>query len=136
MGSKEFKLTARVYYEDTDAAGIVYHANYLKFMERARTEWLRSLGYDQHKLAEDHQVGCVVRKMDIDFIQPARLDDELNIVSNLQKCGRASMIFSQTVYRDNVALCGATVKVGCINLQSGRPQAMSDELYREIKNAG
>ena len=136
MGSKEFKLTARVYYEDTDAAGIVYHANYLKFMERARTEWLRSLGYDQHKLAEDHQVGFVVRKMDIDFIQPARLDDELNIVSNLQKCGRASMIFSQTVYRDNVVLCGATVKVGCINLQSGRPQAMSDELYREIKNAG
>lgn len=136
MGSKEFKLAARVYYEDTDAAGIVYHANYLKFMERARTEWLRSLGYDQYKLAEDHQVGFVVRKMDIDFILPARLDDELNIVSSLQKCGRASMVFSQTVYRDNTALCGAIVKVGCINLHSGRPQPMSDELYREIKNAG
>lgn len=136
MGSNEFKLAARVYYEDTDAAGIVYHANYLKFMERARTEWLRSLGYDQRKLAEDHQVGFVVRKMDIDFMLPARLDDELNIVSSLHKCGRASMMFLQTVFRDETALCSASVKVGCIDLHTGKPQPMSEQLYREIKNAG
>ena len=105
-------------------------------MERARTEWLRALGYDQRKLAEDYQVGFVVRKMDIDFVLPAQLDDELNIVSSLQKCGRASMVFLQTVYRDETPLCSASVKVGCIDLHRGKPQPMSEQLYREIKNAG
>lgn len=132
----EFKIKARVYYEDTDAAGIVYHANYLKFMERARTEWLRHVGYDQQQLASEHQVGFVVRKMTIDFILPARLDDEIEVISTLERCGRASMIFDQTVSRDQQALCQAEVKVGCINLQTGSPQAMAEALYREIKNAG
>lgn len=136
MAATEFKITARVYYEDTDAAGIVYHANYLKFMERARTEWLRQLGYDQQQLAREHQVGFVVRKMTIDFILPAKLDDEIEVVSTLERCGRASMIFAQTVSRTNQALCQAEVKVGCINLQTGSPQPMAEALYREIKNAG
>ncbi|MGR8947627.1 MAG: tol-pal system-associated acyl-CoA thioesterase [Gammaproteobacteria bacterium] len=136
MGSKQFTLRARVYYEDTDAAGIVYHANYLKFMERARTEWLRAIGYDQFVLAREHQVGFVVRKMDIDFVRPARLDDEINIISRLSKCGRASMVFQQSICREQEVLCGAEVKVGCIDLRSGRPQPMSEQLYREIKNAG
>ena len=93
----EFILHTRVYYEDTDAAGIVYHANYLKFMERARTEWLRQLGYDQRALAIEHELGFVVRKMTIDFVRPAKLDDELEIVSTVLRCGKASIVFLQHV---------------------------------------
>ena len=135
MANKAFKLPARIYYEDTDAAGIVYHANYLRFMERARTEWLRALGYDQYQLATVHKVGFVVGKMTIDFVQPARLDDEIEVVSVVLKCGRASMVFEQSIYRQQQVLCTAEVKVGCIDLHTGRPQAMAETLYREIKNA-
>lgn len=140
----EFKLQMRVYFEDTDAAGIVYHANYLKFMERARTEWLRFLGYDQRDLNREHQVGFVVRKMDIDFIRPAYLDDQIEVVSTVKRCGKASIVFVQSVARGNEyadehanlqVLCRAEVKVGCIDLNTGSPQAMAEKLYREIKNA-
>lgn len=145
----EFTLRTRVYYEDTDAAGIVYHANYLKFMERARTEWLRHIGYDQRKIATEYQLGFVVRKMEIDFIRPARLDDQLNIVSTVKRCGKASIVFLQSVKRiisdEQVeqneisdatdVFCQAEVKVGCIDLTTGAPQAMVENLYREIKNA-
>ena len=145
----EFTLRTRVYYEDTDAAGIVYHANYLKFMERARTEWLRQIGYDQRKLATEYQLGFVVRKMDIDFIRPARLDDELDIISTVKRCGKASIVFLQSVNRligngetqqttssqAPYIFCQAEVKVGCIDLATGAPQAMVDNLYREIKHA-
>lgn len=145
----EFTLQTRVYYEDTDAAGIVYHANYLKFMERARTEWLRKLGYDQRQLAVEHELGFVVRKMAIDFIRPARLDDKLAIVSKVVRCGKASIVFLQSVNHlvdgegtqdgNNTqtpqVFCQAEVKVGCIDLASGAPQAMSENLYREIKHA-
>lgn len=145
----EFTLHTRVYYEDTDAAGIVYHANYLKFMERARTEWLRRLGYDQRQLAVEHELGFVVRKMVIDFIRPARLDDRLEIVSKVTRCGKASIIFLQSINKlgnadqieDTACVqqpelyCQAEVKVGCIDLASGAPQAMSENLYREIKHA-
>ena len=136
MTSRQFKITIRVYYEDTDAAGIVYHANYLKFMERARTEWLRQVGYDQRQLAREQNVGFVVRKMTIDFIKPAKLDDQLEIVSALARCGRASMLFEQTVTHKHQILCQAQVKVGCIDLQTGSPQPMAEALYREIKDAG
>ena len=144
----EFILHTRVYYEDTDAAGIVYHANYLKFMERARTEWLRQLGYDQRALAIEHELGFVVRKMTIDFVRPAKLDDELEIVSTVLRCGKASIVFLQHVnqmdsgvgvgngHAQNLRVyCKAEVKVGCIDLASGGPQAMSENLYREIKHA-
>ncbi|MEM7465545.1 MAG: tol-pal system-associated acyl-CoA thioesterase [Pseudomonadota bacterium] len=136
MPQTEFTLQARVYFEDTDASGIVYHANYLRFAERARTEWLRKIGYDQNRLAEEQDLAFVVRKMTIDFAQPARLDDELAIVSTLERVGRASMVFLQTIYRDNLLLCALNVKVGCINLKTGKPQPMSDHLHREIVNAG
>ena len=131
----EFKIKSRVYYEDTDAAGIIYHANYLKFMERARTEWLRHVGYEQQQLANTYGVGFVVRKMTLDFALPGHLDDEIEVVSSLERCGRASMVFLQTIYRDQETLCRAEVKVGCINLQTGSPQPMAEALYRDIKNA-
>lgn len=131
----EFKLQTRVYYEDTDAAGIVYHANYLKFMERARTEWLRQLGYSQFALATRHGVGFVVRKMTIAFILPARLDDELEVASTIIRTGKASMIFDQRLRCETKTLCTATVKVGCIDLQHGGARAMPEQLYLEIKNA-
>lgn len=144
----EFTLQTRVYYEDTDAAGIVYHANYLKFMERARTEWLRQLGYDQRQLAAEHELAFVVRKMAIDFIRPARLDDKLEIVSKVTRCGKASIVFLQSVNylvdegtqnvnstQTPLIFCRAEVKAGCIGLSNGAPRAMPDNLYREIKHA-
>ena len=133
----EFRWPVRVYFEDTDAAGIVYHANYLKFMERARTEWLRRLGYDQSEFAADEQFGFVVRKMTIDFIKAAMLDDELEVVSVLEHCNRASMLFRQTVVavRDQIELCAADVKVACIDLARRRAIRIPKPLYAELLNA-
>ena len=135
-----FVWLVRVYYEDTDAGGIVYYANYLKFLERARTEWLRSLGIEQPSwLAAG--VGFVVRQVQLELLQPGRFDDELLVSVEVLKLGRASLQFAQTVRRKNcnTELCRAQVKVACVELGSAatglRAVAMPAAIYEVLKGA-
>ena len=133
-GLREFYWPVRVYYEDTDAAGIVYHANYLKFMERARTEWLRQLGYEQNQLAASIGIIFVVRKVNIDYIAPAQFNDELTVISSVLRLGRASLEFAQDVVAEPDILSRARVKLGCIDANTLRPRAMPADIYSEIAN--
>lgn len=124
LPSPEFPFTLRVYYEDTDAGGVVYHANYLRFFERARTEWLRSLGYGQQALVQTEQRLFVVRSVSTQFLAPARLDDTLLIRSELAALGRASLVFRQTCWRQQAHLASAEVRVGCLHASTFRPAAL------------
>ncbi|HYM02512.1 MAG TPA: tol-pal system-associated acyl-CoA thioesterase [Stellaceae bacterium] len=117
----------RVYYEDTDAGGMVYHANYLKFAERARTEMLRRLGIEQDRLRADSGFVFVVRRCTIDFALPARLDDDLVIVTRLASIGGASLDLDQEVRRDGVILVRLALQVACIG-RSGRPHRLPQEI--------
>jgi acyl-CoA thioester hydrolase len=135
----EFSWNIRVYYEDTDAGGIVFYANYLKFFERARTEWLRATGVNQQVLSETHGVMFVVKSTAMDYHAPAKLDDELNVTVNVRRLGRASVEFRQEAWRiDNtveagrVLLASGDIKVGCVNKASLRPQAIPDETAAKI----
>ena len=123
----------RVYYEDTDAGGIVYYANYLKFFERARTEWLRATGIGQQALMDAHGAGFVVRSVQIDYHAPARLDDEITLHLSIAKLGRASVLFSQQAMRGEALLASALVKVGCVDLTSLRARAIPDDAAAKMR---
>lgn len=116
----EFVQTLRVYFEDTDAGGVVYHANYLKFMERCRSDWLRALGFSQ-QILQQQGVQFVVRRCLVDYHLPARLDDELSVSLSVAKLGRASLVFVQEVRRAQELLCAAEVKVACIDSVGLKP---------------
>jgi acyl-CoA thioester hydrolase len=111
----------RVYYEDTDAGGIVFYANYLKFFERARTEWLRACGVAQDRLAEESGTLFVVRSTALDYRAPARLDDLVKIVSRPERIGRASVDFCQEAWRDDTLLAIGTIRIGCVDRVALRP---------------
>ncbi|MGD9600508.1 MAG: tol-pal system-associated acyl-CoA thioesterase [Gammaproteobacteria bacterium] len=133
---QEFRLPIRVYYEDTDAAGIVYHANYLRFMERARTEWLRRLGFEQDALARHHQLAFVVRSASLEFVRPARFNDALVASCRVARCGRASVEFVQEILHENgTLLCRGDVRVGCVNYRAMSAMRMPDEIFSRIKHA-
>ena len=119
-----FTWPVRIYYEDTDAGGIVFYANYLKFFERARTDWLRARGIDQHALAQQDGAMFVVRRASVDYQAPARLDDVLNLTLDIEKLGRASVHFVQHAWRGEQLLCSAHVKVGCVDTTTVRPRAL------------
>lgn len=121
-----FTWTVRVYYEDTDAGGIVYYANYLKFFERARTEWLRSLGIHQQDLLTRDGAAFVVRSATVDYLGAARLDDQLTLRLNIEKLGRASVQFAQQAWRGDTLLASAAVKVGCVDAATLRPRSIPD----------
>lgn len=127
-----FELPIRVYYEDTDAGGVVYYANYLKFFERSRTEYLRHLSIEQKKMAEQQSIYFVVRSAQLDFISPARLDDYLTVTLRIEKLGRASVVFSQTISRNNIALVHCTTKIACVHGAAFTPTAMPADLYQMI----
>jgi len=117
----DFVWPLRVYYEDTDAAGVVYYANYLKFMERARTEWLRALGFEQTTLMHEHNVVFVVRSVAVEFLRPARFNDALDVAVEL-KAARGSLLeISQSVRRGEHVLVSGDVQVACVNTQSFKP---------------
>jgi acyl-CoA thioester hydrolase len=124
QGAATFRLPVRVYYEDTDAGGVVYYANYLKFMERARTEWLRALGFEQDALAREHGVIFAVRSVNVDYRRPARFNDLLTVTSRLVEVGRASLRFAQAVTRAGEArvLCDGEVRIACVDAQGLRPR--------------
>lgn len=133
--SKPFTWSITIYYEDTDAGGVVYHSNYLKFFERARTELLRSIGVHQQVLLEQ-SIGFVVRHMDIDFIQGARLDDSLKVTTTIAEQKRASLTFCQEIVNpDGKVLCKAMVKVACIDNQKMKPKAIPTFILSELNNS-
>lgn len=132
-----FSLPIRVYWEDTDAGGVVYHASYLRFMERARTEGLRTLGLSQQVLQEQADRVFVVRDMQIDFRAPARLDDLLEVRSSLLRPGRASLVFAQEIVRpgDGRVLVQARVRVACLVASSFRPCALPALVRERIQES-
>ncbi|WP_281558247.1 tol-pal system-associated acyl-CoA thioesterase [Thalassomonas sp. RHCl1] len=124
MSNNTNNFQLRVFYEDTDAGGIVYHANYLKFFERARTEWLRELGFQQTDFLEQ-KLGLVVRRVEMDNIASAKLDDLLTITSSISQLKRASLVFKQEIINEQQqVLCRAEVQVACVNLTISRPCAI------------
>jgi acyl-CoA thioester hydrolase len=136
-GVVHFSMPARVYYEDTDAAGVVYYANYLKYFERCRSEWLRAIGHDQRHLAREHLLGFVVRSVTLDYLKPARLDDLLDIDLSVEKLGRAQIVFRQSaVLRrpdgDDVCVSGR-IQVACVNVAVMKPAAIPGWLRTSLE---
>jgi acyl-CoA thioester hydrolase len=127
-------MPLRVYYEDTDAGGVVYYANYLAFMERARTEWLRSLGYENQQLLDEQGVVFAVRRAAVDYISPARLDDLLEVVVSLSRIKRASLVFEQQILRGDELLCKGEIMLVCVGLEDFKPTAIPDSIMQEINN--
>ena len=123
----------RIYYEDTDNGGVVYHANYLKFLERARTEWLRSINIDQKKLKEEKNLIFVVHKIDIKFKKPAEFNDLINVETKLKKIGSAKVEIMQTIKKENNLLVDARVEVAGINAKSFIPIKIPTELKIEME---
>ena len=130
-----FTWTVRVYYEDTDAGGIVYYANYLKFFERARTEWLRSLGIDQQTLRDQEGAIFVVSNANIDYVASARLDDEVKVTLKVEKLGRASVQFAQQAWRGDTLLSSADVKVACVDAVTMRLRSLPDLAAAKMRAA-
>ena len=129
MTAEAFNWQVRVYWEDTDAGGVVYYANYLKFMERARSEWLRALGFDQNQLWNERGIVFVVRQATIEYLKPARYDDLLSVSARLKQASRASLVMSQTIERDEL-LGTAEVTLVCVNAQSFKPARIPDEMLQ------
>ncbi|ODS22592.1 tol-pal system-associated acyl-CoA thioesterase [Candidatus Endobugula sertula] len=129
----EFQLPIRVYIEDTDAGGIVYYVNYLKFMERSRTELLRSLGYGKAAILEDGLL-LVVHSLDTHYLAPAMLDDELVVTACMDKVARSYVVFEQEVRRGTQVLCRGNVKVACVNTAM-KPTALPVYIYEAMINS-
>ena len=123
-----FRLPVRVYWEDTDAGGVVFYANYLKFFERARTEWLRSLGVEQQALREATGAIFVVGETSVRYLRPARLDDLLHVSARLREAGRASMTITQQAWRGDELLAEGDIRIGCVDAQSFRPRRIPNTL--------
>ena len=132
----EFRWPLRVYYEDTDTGGVVYYANYLKFFERARSEWLRHAGIAQQVLTEQEHVMFVVKNAAIDYHLPAKLDDQLEISVRVEKLGKASVNFYQEAWRQNKdareLLCHGRIRVGCVHTVSLRPTPIPTAVLEKI----
>jgi acyl-CoA thioester hydrolase len=126
-------LQVRVYYEDTDAGGVVFYANYLKFLERARTEWLRDLGVNQSALAASEQRLFVVHSLDMSYRKPARLDDLLTIRSRITRLGRASIHFAQRAERDGELLAEGNIQVCCVDAIHMRPAELPADVRAKLK---
>jgi acyl-CoA thioester hydrolase len=128
----DFIWPVRVYYEDTDAGGLVYHANYLNFFERARTEWLRSYAIEQDVLRHTHGILFVVRRLCVDYHKPARFNQMLHIHTCVTKIGRASLDMAQEIRHGEETLASAQVKLACVDCHSLRPQAMPPSLCSSL----
>ncbi|MCI0401214.1 MAG: tol-pal system-associated acyl-CoA thioesterase [Gammaproteobacteria bacterium] len=133
----EFNWTVRVYYEDTDAGGVVYYANYLKFMERARTEWLRDLGFEQDQLLKNEGLVFAVRRVSLEYLKPARLNDLLTVGVRMIEGGAASIDFEQAVTNETGdVLCQGRVKIVCADAESLRPRPLPSAILSELKHVG
>lgn len=132
LTSEMSPFPVRVYYEDTDAAGLVYYANYLRFCERARTEWLRALGYAQHELMADQGIAFVVRSVEARYRSPARLDDLLAVISRISSVGGASIEFDQKIHRKEELIFDARITIACIDMARQRPAPLPHELRTRL----
>ena len=125
-GLETFRWPVRVYYEDTDAGGIVYYANYLRFMERARSEWVRLNGVDVAELADESRLMFTVRESHLDFLRVARLSDNLEVSVSLTRARRVSVELEQTVTLAGEVLCTAQVRLACVDVDSLKPKPIPD----------
>ncbi len=132
--TEAFSIPVRVYYEDTDAGGVVYYANYLKFMERARTEWLRSRGFEQDELLQREGVLFAVRSVRLEFEQPARFNDALEVTAQVVRRGGASLTFAQEVRRAQATLCRGEIKIACLEAATFRPRPIPAQITFCIDN--
>ena len=130
----EFSWPVRVYYEDTDSGGVVYYANYLKFMERARTEFLRSLGFEQDELAQQGLI-FAVHRAEVDYIQPARFNNALVVTAKIAQQKKVSLTFEQEVKMESGELCSrGKIKIVCLDSDSFKPRPIPEEILRAIPN--
>lgn len=139
---REFSWAVRVYYEDTDSGGVVYYANYLKFMERARTELLRSLGFEQNKLKQEQGIIFAVHSLSIQYIKPAVFNDELMVTTKITALGKASLTFNQSIQRvsedrlsENTLICDAEVKIACLDAEQFSPVVMPKEILNRVEGS-
>lgn len=128
-----FSTTLRIYIEDTDAGGIVYYVNYLKFMERCRTEFLRSLGYDKPAILDGGKL-LVVHSAQVSYRRPARLDDQLQITAAVTRVARTYIDFSQRVTKDAEVLCNGTLRIACVIAETMKPCALPAQMYEQLKS--
>lgn len=129
---EEFNWPVRIYYEDTDAGGVVYYANYLRFMERARTEWLRSMGFEQDVLRQQGFL-FAVKSVNINYHLPARFNQTITIHSRITHLGKARLVFDQAAMLDKVCLSSATIEVACLDDQRFKPVAIPQLLREELQ---
>jgi len=127
-----FRLPIRIYWEDTDAAGIVFYANYLKFFERARSEWLRSLGFEQERLRAETGIAFVVTETTLRYRAPARLDDVIEVTVRVAHLGQVSIAVAQQAWRDGRLLAEGTIRVGCVEIGTFRPRRIPDDILTQI----
>ncbi|MDO8463990.1 MAG: tol-pal system-associated acyl-CoA thioesterase [Gallionella sp.] len=132
--SKIFSLPVRVYFQDTDAGGVVYHASYVNFMERARTEWLRTHGYSNAGLMKEFGSVFVVRSLKLDYFKPALLDDLLEVTAQVKDIGRSRISLLQSVCRDDEVLTEAEIHLVCVSLESFKPVRVPEVLRGRLKN--
>jgi 4-hydroxybenzoyl-CoA thioesterase len=133
MAAEEFSIPVRVYIEDTDAGGIVYYVNYLKFMERCRTEFLRTLGYHKPAILDDGLL-LVVHSAQIDYHRSARLDDELQVTTGIIKLARTYIEFKQRVFRKQELLCSGVIRVACVDASVMKPRAIPAHMHQQISH--
>lgn len=129
-----FNWPVRIYYEDTDAAGVVYFANYLKFMERARTEWLRQFGCEHTDLANKEQIAFTVRSLTAEYLKPARLNESLEVKTIVKKIGKARLDLIQYIVRNQDLLVTSETTIACININTFKPVAIPEPLLSLIEN--
>lgn len=129
-----FSIPIRVYYEDTDAGGVVYYANYLRFMERARTEWLRNLGFEQDELAQQDGVVFAVRSASLEFIKAARFNDMLQVDTTVTATGKVSVTFRQMIMREDELICSGDVRLACVDAIRFTPKPVPAAVAARIKN--
>jgi acyl-CoA thioester hydrolase len=132
MNPPDFSLRLRVYWEDTDAGGVVFFANYLKFFERARTEWLRARGFGQERLRTDTGAMFVVADTSVKYFSPARLDDELDVTVRITEAGRATLAIEQQAWRDDALLAQGSIRIGCVDAGTFKPRRIPTELLQAI----
>jgi acyl-CoA thioester hydrolase len=128
-----YSFPVRVYFENTDAGGVVYHAEYLKFLERARTEWLRHLGFDHQALARNHRIVFAVTQAAVEFLKPARLDDSVSVSVQLESLGKVRCVFTQEIRRDDDLLVRAKITVACVSGEQFKPAEIPEVLRRKMQ---
>lgn len=131
---KVFSLPVRVYFQDTDAGGVVYHASYVNFMERSRTEWLRTFGYSNARLMQELGVVFVVRSLKLDYLKPALLDDLVAVTSQIKDIGRSRLNIHQSVMRGDEVLVEGEVHLVCVNVETFKPVSVPDVLRKQWKD--